>query len=248
MQRHYERADRHFDQAIDVFRRMGDQIATSQALLNKGITAINMRNLNLAQTHLREARRIKESLGTSWALFDLRNNLALVAMWLGEFDTAEQLLEETLDQVDAHGTAEERALARSLFGLLRCFQSRLQLAALELGRARADAEDLGIHRVTIFCQANAAFYACLTEAQSTYETLISAVADATVLHAIDRDVWLELLENMARHTVERENSRQAIRLLKTVAVFWDRFQQPSRADALRTQARELEAQLAAIRS
>ncbi|MFU8803372.1 MAG: tetratricopeptide repeat protein, partial [Bradymonadaceae bacterium] len=248
VQRKYRRSDDHFDRAIDIFKRMGDQIAISQPLLNKGITAINQRNINQAQIYLREARRIKESLGSSWALFDLRNNLAIVAMWLGEFEGAEKLLEETLQHVDTHGTGEDRALARSLMGLLRCFQSRLQMAALELGRARADAEDLNIDRVTVFCQANAAFYASLTESQATFESLIKNVEAVDVLHAIDRDVWLELLENMAMHTVQRERSRQALRLLRNVATFWARFGQQGRADALNTQATELENELNAVQT
>jgi eukaryotic-like serine/threonine-protein kinase len=247
VQRKYRRADEHFDRAIDLFRRMGDQIAISQPLLNKGITAINLRNVNQAQTYLREARRIKEAHGSSWALFDLRNNLAIVAMWLGEFEAAERLLEETLRHVDTHGTGEDRALARSLMGLLRCFQSRLQMAALELGRARADAEDLNIERVTVFCQANAAFYAHLTEAHATYEDLVANLEKADLLHSLDRDVWLELLENMAMHTIQLERSRQALRLLRSVAVFWSRFGQQGRADALNTQANELEAELNAVR-
>ncbi|MBA2662637.1 MAG: protein kinase [Bradymonadaceae bacterium] len=245
--RHYERADAHFDQAIDIFKRMGDEIACSQPLLNKGIAAINMRNVAQAQTCLREARRIKESFGSSWALFDLRNHLALVAMWLGEFDQAERLLDETLEQVDAHGTGEDRAVARSLLGLLRCFQSRLQMAALELGRARADAEDLNMGSVTLFCQANAAFYACLTESATTFENLLKAIEPAEMLNSIDRDIWLELLENMAIHTVHREKNRQSTRLLRAVATFWQRFGQVQRGDALARQAKELDAELSLTR-
>ena len=244
----YESANRHFDDAIDTFKRMGDQIAISQPLLNKGITAINQSQFNQAQTYLREARRLKESLGTSWALFDLRNNLAIVEMWFGQFDNAEQLLKETLAHVDQHGTAADRAMARSLMGLLQCFQSRLQMAALELGRARADGEDLHIHRVRVFCRANAAFYALLTESQSAYEELIETVDANKMLAELDRSVWLDLLTSMAQTTAERDRTRQSARLLRSVAILNERYNRNEGAKRLHREADSLEQELEALNS
>jgi len=244
MTRRYEQAERHFDAAAEVFGRMGDQVAISQPLLNKGIVLINLGRFNEAQTILREARRIKESLGTSWGLFDLRNNLALVDMWHGELDSAERTLSETLRHVDAQGTAEDRAKARSLMGLLQCFLSRLQLAALELGRARADAEDLGVPRVEVFCQANAAFYALLTESQGAYEALISEVERHEILAELDREVWLDLLGQLAGHSADQSPSRQAARQLKAVATVWQRFGRMEQAERLLERADTLEAEFA----
>ncbi len=243
----YQSAERHFDAAIDTFKRMGDQIAISQPLLNKGIGAINQRRFNQAQTYLREARRLKESLGTSWALFDLRNNLAIVEMWFGNFENAEQLLKETLTHVDEHGTAEDRATARSLMGLLQCFQSRLQMAALELGRARADAEELHIERVRVFCLANAAFYALLTESQTAFDELIETVDDNPMLCELDRSVWLDLLANMAEFTAERDRTRQSVRLLRSVATLNRRYDHDERARQLQNNADSLEESLSELK-
>ncbi len=244
----YESADQHFDAAIDTFKRMGDQIAISQPLLNKGIAAINQSRFNQAQTYLREARRLKESLGTSWALFDLRNNLAIVEMWFGQFDNAEQLLKETLAHVDQHGTAADRAMARSLMGLLQCFQSRLQMAALELGRARADGEDLHMHRVRIFCRANAAFYALLTESHGAYEELIETVDHHEILAELDRSVWLDLLTSMAQTTADRDRTRQSVRLLRSVAILNQRYNRKDGTQRLNQEADSLEEELAALNS
>ncbi len=246
MTRRYESADQHFDASIDVFKRMGDQIAISQPLLNKGIVAINLRHFNKAQTYLREARRLKESLGTSWALFDLRNQLAIVNMWFGQFDTAERLLKETLAHVDRHGTAEDRAMARSLMGLLQCFQSRLQMAALELGRARADADDLNIERIRVFCRANAAFYALLTESHATYEDLVESVDSHNLLAELDRDVWLDLLAKMARFTAEKDRTRQSARLLRAAGTIAQRFGNTDAGQSLIEEADSLEKELAAL--
>ncbi|RAL24672.1 hypothetical protein DL240_00235 [Lujinxingia litoralis] len=244
MTRRYAQAEQHFDAAIEVFERIGDQVMISQPLLNKGIVLINQRRFNEAQTVLREARRLKENLGTNWGLFDLRNNLALVDMWHGELESAEHNLSETLKHVDAQGTAEDRAKARSLMGLLQCFLSRLQLAALELGRARADAEDLGMPRVTVFCQANAAFYALLTESTSAYETLIVEAEKQPLLAELDREVWLDLLGQLARHSAEQTPSRQAARQLRAVATVWKRFGRVEQISALLKQADLLDVEFA----
>lgn len=244
----FDAAGHHWDQAIALFKRVGDQIAISHCMLNQGILAINRGDVTRAQSLLRESRRIKESFGSSWALFDLRNHLAIAAMWLGEFENAEQILNETLEDVDERGTDEDRTVARSLMGLLRCFQSRLQLAALELGRARADAEDLGIDRVTTFCQANAAFYSRLTEASQNFDNLLNEIGDTTLFHTLHRDIWLSLIENMAHHALEQERGRQAVRLLRTVAAFHGRLGEQSRADALNRRAKELDAELEALRT
>ncbi len=242
----YETADQHFDAAIDVFKSMGDRIAISQPLLNKGIAAINQGQFNRAQTYLREARRLKEALGTSWALFDVRNHLAIINMWFGQFEAAEQLLKETLAHVDHHGTVEDRAMARTNMGLLQCFQSRLQMAALELGRARADADDMKVERVRLYCQANAAFYALLTEAYNTYEELMADVDPHPLIAELDRDIWLQLLAKMAHFTAERDRTRQSVRLLRAVATISTRFEKMEAATGLTEAADTLESELQAL--
>ncbi|RDV39818.1 hypothetical protein DV096_04440 [Bradymonadaceae bacterium TMQ3] len=244
MTRRYDKAERHFDAAAEVFGRMGDQVAISQPLTNKGIVLINQRRFAEAQTILREARRLKESLGTSWGLFDLRNNLALVDMWHGELASAERTLRETLRHVDAQGTAEDRAKARSLMGLLQCFLSRLHMAALELGRARADAEDLGMPRVEVFCQANAAFYALLTESHGAYESLIAEVDGHEILADLDREIWLDVLGQLAMHSAELAPSRQAARQLRAVATIWQRFGRAEQTRKLLSLADKLDAEFA----
>jgi tetratricopeptide (TPR) repeat protein len=244
----FELAEEHCDRAIELFQRINDQIAVSHVLLNKGINTLNRREITRAQSLLREARRIKESHGSSWALFDLRNYLAICAMWLGEFETADRILGETLQEVDEHGTDEDRTVARSLMGFLRCFQGRLQLAALELGRARADAEELGIARVSAFCQANAAVYSCLTGSDANFDSLIGAVGSAELFHILHREIWLSLVENMARHAVQKGRDRHGVRLLRSIATIYRRFGHPERAASLQREAKDIEAELAALRS
>ncbi len=240
--RRYDEAQVHFDQAIEILGRMGDQLGRSQPLLNKGINAINMRDMHTAQLALEEARQIKEAHESGWALSDVRNHLAIVAMWYGDFAAAEVLLNETLAQVSragGAGTGEERAMARSLLGLLRCFQHRLQQAVLELERARADAEELDVDSVTIFCKANAAYYSSLTQTGLKLD-LPDVLLGTEILHTLDRDIWLELLENMAIHALHQEKSHLSGRLLRVVGQFWLAFGHGQRGDVLLRQAREVE--------
>ncbi|MFW5967479.1 MAG: protein kinase domain-containing protein [Persicimonas sp.] len=239
----FEDAEHHCDRAIELFQRVGDQIAASQSMFNKGVIALNRFELTRAKSLLRESLRIKKDRGSNWALLDLHNHLAIVEMWLGEFGEAERLLDDTLEDVDESGTDEDRTVARSLMGLLRCFESRLQLAALELGRARGDAEELGLERVTTFCQANAAFYACLTGSDEEFDELFAEIKEGRIFLSIHRHVWLSLIDKMAHHVIDRQVDRQAVRLVRTVATFYERFERPQRAESLRNRADELEAKL-----
>ena len=239
----YESSKEHGERALEIFQRTGDQIAASHAMMNLGELAINRGDIGGAQSMLREARRIKEAMGSHWAVLDIRNHLAIIALWLGQHDEAERLLDETLHVVDEKGTGEDRAVARSLMGLLRCFQSRLQLAALELGRSRADAEDLGTNRVTVFCQANAAFYAGLTESESTFKQLVNSLRTEQMFYTLERSVWLELLVRLAMNTAESEPDRQSVRLLHTAARFAEAFQDRERYDRLATRAKQLDEQI-----
>lgn len=239
----YERAEEHMRKCLEIFQKLGDQIACSHVLMNLGELAINKGDIRSAQNLLRESRRMKESMGTNWAVYDIRNHMAIVSMWLGDFDESERMLQETLETVDERGTAEDRAIARSLMGLLRCFQSRLQLAALELGRARADAEDLGSEKVSKFCLACAAFYAGLTETESTFQALLAEIKDSSFLYTMERSVFLRFLEQLAIHTTENEKSRQTARLYHTTARFWIEFGQIEHGEQILRSAKKLESAL-----
>jgi len=244
----FELAQEHCDRALELFTRINDRIAVSHVMLNKGIVLLNRCDVRGAQQLLREARRIKEALESHWGLFDLRNYLAISALWLGEFEQAEQILEQTLREVDKHGTDEDRTVARSLLGLLRAVQGRLQLAALELGRARADADELGIDRVMAFCQANAAVFASLNNDELGFESLLDAAAPAKLFHMLHREIWLSFVENIIHYAVQNTRDAHAAHLLHSMSAIFGRFGYAERARLLRRDAEDIEAELAALRS
>lgn len=228
----YDIADALFEDAIRCFDRIGDQLAVSHAMLNKGTLAINRLDIELAQSLLEETRELKEQLGSTWGLYDLYNHLAILAMWRGEFELAEKLLANTLESLNETETDEDKTIARSLLGLLRCFQSRLQLAALELGRARGDAEEMGDSKISAMCQANATFYASLTEANTVYDELLSTIKRANIFYSLSPQTWLELMERMAMHSHTQDPSNLSQRLIQSVAKLWQDFGHADRHLAL----------------
>lgn len=244
----FEMADEHCDRAIELFERINDKIAGSHVMLNKGIVTLNRCNVRGAQRLLLQARRIKEAFASNWGLFDLRNYLAISAMWLGDFEQADDLLDETLREVDEHGTDEDRTVARSLTGLLRAVQGRLKLAAIEFERARADADELGIARVSAFCHANAALFAHLNGDEINFEEHIEAVGDAKLFHMLHREIWLSFVENIVHHAAQKDRNAYAARLLRGLSNIFGHFGYPERADLLRSDAAKIEAELAALRS
>jgi len=221
------------DKAIERLETVGDEMGISNVLFAKGVAAMNAIDMTRADNLLEESRRLKEEYGTSRDLFDVRNHMAMVAMWFGNYERAENLLDQTMDYVDEHGTAEDRAVGRCLMGLLRCFQSRLHLAALEMGRAKADAEELGTPRVKDFCVAGAGFYAHLTENQDEYRQMASRFREMPVLNDLQPPVWLEWIERMALDVLDREATRQAGRLVNSAAAMWKAAGRAERASALR---------------
>ncbi|AWV89072.1 protein kinase domain-containing protein [Bradymonas sediminis] len=241
-------AEEHCDRAIELFERINDQIAVSHVMLNKAIVLLNRCDIRGAQRLLRESRRIKEALGSNWALFDLRNYLAISAMWLGDFEQAEQVLEETLRGVDEHGTDEDRTIARSLNGLLAAVQGRLQVAAVEFSRARQDADELGINRVSAFCHANTSVYAYLNGDQVGFDSLVNAVVPTKLYHMLHREIWLSFVENIVHHAVQQGRDAHAARLLRCMSELFNRYGYRERGGLLRSDAEAIEAELDALRS
>lgn len=212
-------AKEHLNEALVLFQKIGDKVATSHALMNLGELAINEGDLPRAQELLLASKEEKESVGSHWALVDIQNHLAICAMWTGDYKEAESLLTNVMEIVDEKGTEEDRAIARSLLGLLWCFQGRLQMGALELGRSRADAEDLGIGKVSVFCQANAAFYAAITQDELTYDLLVESIKTQPFFYTLSQPVWLGLIAQLATNAIKQEPNRWSKQLVQSTLRF-----------------------------
>lgn len=237
----YETSQKHFERAVELFERVGDPLAASHSMLNKGTLLLNRLVPEQALALLTHTREIKESLGSTWGLYELYNHLALAHLWLGQFEQAERLLTHNLEELTRHSLVEDLAVARSLLGVLYCVQSKLQAAALELGRARGDADEIGSPRLSAFCQANAAFYAALTGDEEALLHLYASFKDAPHLGALRMDAWMEMLEGAATERAKAHQDKHAARLLRCVQRFWEVLGDRDRAASLDAQITSAEA-------
>ena len=239
-QSNFEEARENQEEALALFKKIGDTVAAAHALMNLGELAINEGDIERAQELLKDAQKEKESVGSHWAVIDIQNHLAICAMWKGDYPEAEVLLNLSLQEVDEKGTEEDRAIARSLLGLLWCFQGRLQLGALELGRSRADAEDLGINKVSVFCQANAAFYAAITEDELTFDHLVESVKSQPFFYTLSRPTWLGLISQLARNAETHESKAWAKKLIHATKRFATNFENVDAQSSLQSTLSSLE--------
>ena len=215
----YTQADEFFDQALVLVDRIGDELAVSHVLLNKGIVAIGQMRFDLAKELLGQAHDLKERLGSPWGIYDLLNHQAIVAMWEGDFEKAETYLARCLDEMAPTDLDEDKTLARTLHGLLQCFQGRLQLAALELGRAKGDAEEIRNHRIVVTCRANTLFYQALTDSakdMGAWRARFKTVLAEPILGSFEPRGWVMLLEKMASTAHRSAPTPHSQRLLRVV--------------------------------
>lgn len=97
--------------------------------------------------------------------------------------------------------------------------------------------------MTFFCQANAAFYAGLTESESAFKGIIETFRNEEFFYTLDKLVWLELLRRLATKTSETERSRQSVRLLQTTARLHRELGFAEESQALEASASKLEEEI-----
>ncbi len=228
----HDQAERHFIEAERLFDSVGDALAVSHAMLNRGTLEINRLDFDRALELLTRTRQAKEVLSSTWGIYDLYNHLGIIALTRGLWEEAERLFQFTLDALGENGLDEDLAVARSLMGLLRCVQSRVQAAALELGRARADAEEMSEPRILAFCQGNAAFYAAFTSDDSSFERLMASIGTPQSLYTLHQSSWLEVVDRIARVAHEQSSNNHTRRLLGAASSLWRVFGDAAKADAL----------------
>lgn len=149
-QRDFTRATDLLEQALTIWRTLGDNGGAALALANLGIVAENLRDYAAARACYTESLALRREQGDRRSEAHMLNNLAVVAMDEGDFDTAEQLdlaslriLDEL--QVDAWG----RALVQRNLGWIALAKHQLQSArqwlesSLELSQSVEDPEGRG---------------------------------------------------------------------------------------------------------
>lgn len=227
----FDRSTKHFDQAIERFEKVGDKLAVSHVMLNKGVLLLNECKVEEAVALLTETRELKESLGSTWGLYELYNHLALAWMWQGQLNEAESLLQKIVQERADYEADEEKTIAHSLLGLLYVAQSKLQMAALELGRARGDASDIGSKRLTAATLANASVYAAVTGDDEAFKGFFTRFQNESLLGHLRIKSWFEFIEALALHIAEAQPAYG--KTLKIAAAkYWKAHGLEDRAKAL----------------
>ena len=208
--RRYEEADATFQEGLDSLQAVGDRLMSSICLTHRAILAINRGQREAARGMFREARRLKDEVGSSWGMAELMWNLALVASWDGELSASARMLRHVLDS-RLEVTPAEAAAVSSLLGLLQvCSGDRAGVEALQRGHALA----AGVHepQVLALCVANLGVGLCVLGRVEEGERWLDQLTPGALVGTLEPSVYLEWLAAVGESTemdLPMEKVRQA---------------------------------------
>jgi predicted ATPase/DNA-binding SARP family transcriptional activator len=127
------------EEAVNIWRRLGDQHAVVHALSNLGVLANGFQQVE-ARRFLEESLAISRQLGDRRSAGEALDRLATVAHLVGDLDTAQRLYEDAIGEIEAAGDRALEAWPRLNLGFLA-----LSAGDLTTARTRA-AEALAIRR------------------------------------------------------------------------------------------------------
>lgn len=84
------------EEALTIYRRLGDKAGTGRALNELGLVASYQGDVESARRSLEQSLAIKRGLGDRWAVANSLNNLGIVAGYQGDYEAAYSLHEESL--------------------------------------------------------------------------------------------------------------------------------------------------------
>jgi predicted ATPase/transcriptional regulator with XRE-family HTH domain/Tfp pilus assembly protein PilF len=155
MRSDYTRARAWHEEALALWRGMGDRKGISRSLNNLGNVAFDQNDHQRARALYEESLALKQEVGDSWGVAAVRTNLANVLAAEGRLHQAQAMYEEAVAQWRAVG--DRAGLAQSLSNLAEVlqWQDRLQAAhavtdeALALRRELADPRGIACSLVNL---------------------------------------------------------------------------------------------------
>ena len=133
----YAQASALEEEALAIFRMLGDQAGIVRLSLNMGTDAYDQGNYDRATTLLEEAISLGRSVGSWHSVAYALNNLALVELERQEYERAEMLQAEALDLWQDLGNEVGIADCFENFAMFRVAQHESELAARLFGAAHA---------------------------------------------------------------------------------------------------------------
>lgn len=150
----YPLARTHYDQALNLLRKLGDMHGQGSLLGNLGVVEKTLGNLPNAEQYLREAIKIDRALQNRKSLADHTNNLGDLLSITGRRDEAETMLTESVRISCDIGFREGIAKAKGNLGLLYSDMSRLDEAEQAHQEAMQMNRELGRPQGIAVCYGN----------------------------------------------------------------------------------------------
>ncbi|WP_307038364.1 tetratricopeptide repeat protein [Streptomyces canus] len=142
LQGQLDEADKHYEKALEIQQRIGDQQASAQIHHDRGIVAQQRDWLDAAEEHYRLAHSIYEKLGVWVGIARVQARLSTIAQRRSLWKEAEDLLDEAIDIEEKFGDKGRRASLTVQRGTLALEQGLLDEAERWYHDALQTAEDL----------------------------------------------------------------------------------------------------------
>jgi tetratricopeptide (TPR) repeat protein len=132
-------------QAITIFRKLGNQRQLGYALLHYGHLVGYAQGLhNKAELSYGEALEIFTSLADAWGIAHASGNLASVKLELGDYATAQELVNESLNRYSELNSDWDLALTLATAAGVAAVQGRFKDAVLLAAASSAHRERIGV--------------------------------------------------------------------------------------------------------
>ena len=142
-QRHLERARVLFDEALGLFRKIGDRGGEASSLNSLGVVTRSLGDLDAAEDLYEASVRLRREIGDEPGAAASLGNLAIVAIDRGEYDRAWGLLEDTLALDRARGDEWGVTVSIANQGVIQLERGDLDDAAATTGEALRRFDEMG---------------------------------------------------------------------------------------------------------
>ncbi len=142
-QRHLERARVLFDEALGLFRKIGDRGGEASSLNSLGVVTRSLGDLDAAEDLYEASVRLRREIGDEPGAAASLGNLAIVAIDRGEYDRAWDLLEDTLALDRARGDEWGVTVSIANQGVIQLERGHLDDAAATTGEALRRFDEMG---------------------------------------------------------------------------------------------------------
>ncbi|MGH2736178.1 MAG: tetratricopeptide repeat protein [Actinomycetota bacterium] len=131
------------NEALGLFRKVGDRMSEASCLNSLGIVARNQNDLDRAEELLSQSASIRREIGDQAGTAGSLDNLGIVAVDRGDLDRAQRLFEESITIDRARGDEWGVACALGSLGVVHLERGKLEEAHTAVERALRTFDRIG---------------------------------------------------------------------------------------------------------